>query len=306
MNLRDLEYLVALADEQHFGRAAARCGVSQPTLSTQLKKLEADLGVQLVERNSRGVMFTPAGREILARARTILTQAGEIRDIAVRHADPRTGVLRLGFFPTLGPYVLPHVLPRLRERLPGVETLLVEEKTDELLAQLRAGRLDAAALALPIEDPTLHVEPLFDEDFVLAVPTGHRLDQPGPIPASALAHERLLLLTEGHCLRDQALAVCDETNAEERDGFQATSLETLRHMVAAGVGITLLPQLSVHSPVPVSPDLALVRFQAPAPFRRIGLVWRRSSANREVLLEVAQVFRSLPPDLVRAIGRQSV
>ncbi len=309
MNLRDLEYLAAVADYRHFGKAAEACYVSQPTLSTQLKKLEAGLGVELIERAPRHVMLTPAGERVVARARVILAEADAIRGIARHAQDPRAGTLRLGAFPTIAPYLLPHVVPQLRRDLPALELLLVEEKTPILLDQLRAGRLDAAVLALPIDDDSMYAEPLFREEFVLAVPADHRLagqagdDRNVPVGLDALVGERVLLLADGHCLRDQALAVCHTAGVGERDGFRATSLETLRHMVGAGAGVTLLPMLSVTDPVAASPSVALRRFADPAPHRDVALVWRRSSVLGQLLPEVARVLRRLPAGLVTPTGR---
>jgi LysR family transcriptional regulator, hydrogen peroxide-inducible genes activator len=302
VNLRDLEYLVAVAEHGHFGRAAAACYVSQPTLSTQLKKLETELGVPLIERNPRQVLLTDAGQQVVARARVILGEVDAIRGIARHTKDPRSGRLRLGIFPTLGPYLLPHVVPALRERFPDLELLLVEEKTEVLLELLRGGRLDAAVLALPVDDETLDGELLFREDFVLAVPTGHRLAGAQAVDVSALEDEHLLLLADGHCLRDQALAVCQSAGALEYAGFQATSLETLRHMVAAGVGVTLLPELSVQPPVPQPDTVRLVRFADPAPHRDVGLFWRPMSVYRDLLPELAGALRTPPPGPVAALG----
>lgn len=302
MNFRDLDYLIAVADHRHFGRAATACHVSQPTLSTQLKKLEDELGVQLVERNARQAMLTPAGEQVVERARAIQRETEGIRDIARRTRDPESGRLRLGLFPTLGPYLLPHVVPRVRTRFPNLELLLVEEKTDVVLQQLRDGKLDAGVLAQPVLDDQLHAEPLFEEDFVLAVPAGHPLaaHDGSPVPVSVLAGETVLLLEDGHCLRTQALSVCDLAGANERSGFRATSLETLRQMVAAGVGVTLLPDLAVQPPVPPSPDVRLLRFAEPVPRRQIAMFWRRSSAYSEFLPKVAELFRTLPAGLVKA------
>jgi LysR family hydrogen peroxide-inducible transcriptional activator len=297
MNLRDLKYLVALADHKHFGRAAAASFVSQPTLSTQIRKLEDELGVALVERAPRKVMLTPVGREIAERARKVISDVDQMTQIARRSQDPEAGTVRLGLFPTLGPYLLPHVVPNLRKRFPRLELLLVEEKTDQILARLRDGRLDAGLLALPIHDDQLHVEPLFDEPFMLAVPQQHSLATHPALDVSDLDHQHLLLLEEGHCLRDQALDVCRMAGADERDGFRATSLETLRQMVAAGVGITLLPMLSVQPPVPASPDIRLLPFRGEPPHREIAMVWRRSSAMSAFLSQLAEVFRMLPPEL---------
>jgi len=209
MNLRDLRYLVALADHKHFGRAAEASFVSQPTLSTQIRKLEDELGVALVERAPRRVMLTPVGREIAERARKVIADVAQMTELARRSQDPEAGTVRLGLFPTLAPYLLPHVLPAVRARFPKLELLLVEEKTDVVLARLRDGRLDAGILALPLHDEQLHVEPLFEEPFVLAVPQSHRLAaRDDGLTLRDLDREHLLLLEEGHCLRDQALDVC--------------------------------------------------------------------------------------------------
>jgi LysR family transcriptional regulator, hydrogen peroxide-inducible genes activator len=302
MNLRDLRYLVALADHKHFGRAAAASFVSQPTLSTQIRKLEEELGVSLVERAPRRVMLTPVGREIAERARRVIAEVAQMGELARRSQDPEAGTVRLGLFPTLAPYLLPHVLPGVRVRFPRLELLLVEEKTDALLARLRDGRLDAAILALPLHDDQLHIERLFEEPFVLAVPQSHRLaSRSEPLALRDLDHEHLLLLEEGHCLRDQALDVCRLAGANERDGFRATSLETLRQMVAAGVGSTLLPVLAVQPPVPPSPGIVLLPFRGKAPSREIAMVWRRSSAMSGFLQQLAQQFRAVPAELLRAM-----
>lgn len=292
MNLSDLRYLVAVADLRHFGRAAESCFVSQPTLSTQIKKLEKELGVELFERNPRQVLLTAAGARVVEHARQALAEADAIRDVARQARDPESGTLRVGVFPTLAPYLLPHIVPALHERFPHLELLLVEEKTEVVVQQLRDGQLDVGVLALPIDEPTLHEEPLFEEDFVLAVPTDHVLaDTDGPVDLTALAGEQLLLLEEGHCLRAQALSVCQLNGAGERKGFRATSLETLRQMVAAGVGTTLLPELAVHEPVPHYDGVRLVRFSVPAPSRQIAMYWRTTSAFDEFLPKVADIVR---------------
>ncbi|MCD9028928.1 LysR family transcriptional regulator [Luteimonas sp. BDR2-5] len=300
MNLRDLKYFVALADHLHFGRAAAACFVSQPTLSTQIRKLEEELGAPLVERAPRKVMLTPTGLLVAERARRIVGDVEQMKEAARRNMDPEAGTLRLGMFPTLGPYLLPHVVPAIRTRFPQLELLLIEEKSDVLLAQLREGRLDAALLALPVHDEHLHIEPLFEEPFVLAVPDHHPLAGHAPLRLADLSDQRLLLLEDGHCLRDQALDVCHLAGASEKSGFQATSLETLRQMVAANVGVTLLPMLAVQPPVAQSPDIRLVGFaDDPPPSRRIAMVWRRSSAMSAFLGDLAGLFRALPADLLR-------
>jgi LysR family hydrogen peroxide-inducible transcriptional activator len=299
MNLRDLRYLVAVADHEHFGRAAKACFVSQPTLSMQIKKLETELGVPLVERSPRRIMLTQAGERVVERARIVLREADTIVDIAQQAKEPESGTLRIGLFPTLGPYLLPHVVPQIHARFPNLELLLIEEKTEEILTRLRGGELDVGILARPVHDDQLHEEPLFGEDFVLAVPADHPLARTsGPAATSVIAGERLLLLDEGHCLREQALAVCELSGASERNGFRATSLETLRQMVAAGVGVTLLPELAVRPPVPPSDDVRLIRFAEPVPRREIAMYWRLTSAQREFLPQLAARFRDLPAGFV--------
>jgi len=229
--------------------------------------------------------------------------SGLMTELARRSQDPEAGTVRLGLFPTLAPYLLPHVLPAVRARFPKLELLLVEEKTDVVLARLRDGRLDAGILALPLHDEQLHVEPLFEEPFVLAVPRTHRLAaRADGLALRDLDREHLLLLEEGHCLRDQALDVCRLAGADERDGFRATSLETLRQMVAAGVGSTLLPVLAVQPPVPPSADVRLLSFRGKPPSREIAMVWRRSSAMSGFLSQLAAQFRALDPSLLEAPG----
>lgn len=298
MNLRDLKYLVALAEHRHFGRAAAACFVSQPTLSTQIRKLEEELGVSLVERAPRKVMLTPAGREAAERARRIVAEVEQMKEAARRSQDPEAGTVRLGIFPTLAPYLLPHVIPRVRARFQQLELLLVEEKSDELLARLREGRLDAAVLALPVHDDQLHAEFLFDEPFVLAVPGQHPLARRPDLTLDELTEQRLLLLEDGHCLREQALDVCRLSGAHEKTGFRATSLETLRQMVAANVGVTLLPVLAVKPPVAQSDNIHLLGFSDSHPSRSLAMVWRRSSAMGGFLERLAAVFADLPPELL--------
>ena len=292
MNLRDLKYLVALADLRHFGKAADACFVSQPTLSTQIRKLEDELGVVLVERAPRKVMLTAAGLDVVQRARRIVADVEQMREAARRSRDPESGTLRLGVFPTLGPYLLPHVVSTLRARFPQLELLLVEEKSDELLQRLREGKLDAALLALPLHDDQLHAEFLFEEPFVLAAPQQHPLAGRSALDAAELSDETLLLLEDGHCLRDQALDVCRLSGAREKSGFRATSLETLRQMVAAGVGVTLLPALSVHEPIAQPANIRLVPFRGTAPSRRIALVWRKSSALDAFLHQLGDAIGS--------------
>jgi LysR family hydrogen peroxide-inducible transcriptional activator len=206
--------------------------------------------------------------------------------------------VRLGIFPTLGPYLLPHVVPMIRDRFPRLELLLVEEKTETVLHRLREGKLDAGILALPIHDDSLHAELLFEEPFVLAVPQSHPLAKRPSLKLSDLSDQSLLLLEDGHCLRDQALEVCHMAGAGEKSGFRATSLETLRQMVASNVGITLLPTLAVKPPVAQAPNLQLLEFTGHPPSRRIAMLWRKSSAMSGFLQQLADVFKRLPRDLL--------
>jgi len=301
MNLRDLQYLVALAEHRHFGRAAEACFVSQPTLSTQIKKLEEELGVPLVERTPRKVLLTEVGRDIAIRARDVLGGVEQIRAVARRTLDPESGTVRLGIFPTLGPYLLPHALPLVRAAFPRLELLLVEEKTEPVLRLLREGRLDAGILALPLHEDSMHSEFLFEEPFLLAVSEQHPLARKqGLLKLQNLSNQNLLLLEDGHCLRDQALEVCHMAGAGEHGGFRATSLETLRQMVAANVGITLLPVMAVKPPVAPVDGLHLIEFKGRPPSRRIAMVWRKSSAMHEFLQRLAEVFRQLPTELLEA------
>ncbi|MEZ5235696.1 MAG: LysR substrate-binding domain-containing protein [Acidimicrobiia bacterium] len=298
MNLRDLEYLVALAEHRNFGRAAAACYVSQPTLSAQIRKLERELDVALVERDQRRVLLTPAGEQVAAQAAVVLRGVDDLRHLARLAADPETATIRIGTFPTSGPYLLPHIMTTLRSRFPRLELLLAEAKTEALLQDLRSGSLDAAVLAMPVTEDGLDCSTLFDERFVLAVPEGHPLASGEDLlPLDVLGGEDLLLLDEGHCLRDQALSVCELAGAHERRGFRATSLETLRHMVASGTGVTLLPELAVRPPVPLSEGVVLRRFAAPEPSRTLALCWRSSSPLRPLLGEVADVIRKAVAEL---------
>lgn len=300
MNLRAMHYLVTLADVRHFSRAAELCHVSQPTLSTQIRKLEEELDVQLVERSPRRVMLTEVGREIVERARVLLAEANTIKSIARRSHDPHSGTLRLGIFPTLAPYFLPHVVPEVRRRFPRLTLRLSEEKTEDVISMLTQGRLDAGLLALPVDVEQFTTEALFEEPFVLAVPESHPLAAKSLISMQDLEKEELLLLEDGHCLRDHALEVCQLAGAHERLDFHATSMETLRQMVAAGTGITLMPVLAVKPPVAHTENLVIRPFAEPVPKRTIALVWRKSSAMSGFLEELAGILTGIDPALLDA------
>lgn len=276
MTLQELRYLVALADKGHFVRAAEACNVGQPTLSMQLKKLEDSLCVTLFERNKHRLQPTPIGHQIIERARRMLALAEEIRDLARGDHDPMSGPLRLGVIPTLGPYLIPHLLPAIRSTFSNLHLFLREDLTSNLLERLREGSLDALLLALPVRGDDIEVMGLFREAFVVALPKGHALAERRHIDEAALCGENVLLLEEGHCMRDQALAICGASSSDQREELKATSIETLRQMVAAGVGCTLLPQLAA-TPGVGSIDSGMVEirsFEPPEPARTIGLVWR--------------------------------
>jgi len=298
MNLRALQYFVKLADLRHFSKAAEACFVSQPTLSTQIKKLEEELGVQLVERSPKNIMLTPVGEEVADRARLVLSDIDQIRAVARRSGNPADGVLRLGLFPTLAPYFLPHVVPGIRARYPNLTLQLAEEKTETILSMLRQGGLDAGVLALPINDEGLAMERLFAEPFVVALPGEHPLAERESIAMSDLEHTELLLLEEGHCLREHALEVCALAGAHERVDFHATSMETLRQMVGAGVGLTLMPLLAVKPPIAPTENVAIRPFEDPVPKRTLALVWRGSSALSGFFSELAENLKALPAGLL--------
>lgn len=289
MNLRDLQYLVALAETRHFGRAALRCHVSQPTLSAQLRKLEEFLGVSLIERRPRRVGLTPAGEAVVERARRMLRDAQDIRALARASQDPLGGQLRLGLIPTLGPYLLPRVAPRIQKALPKLQLMLHEYQTAPLVDRVVAGDLDVAILALPADTKGLVTRSLFAEAFMVAMPENHRLAARKRLKAADLAGEKLLLLEEGHCLRDQALEVCTRAGTEEQD-FRATSLETLRQMVAAGLGITLLPRLAAEGPFASARGLVVRPFSPPAPARVIGAAWRRSTSRDAAIAAICDII----------------
>lgn len=288
MNLRDWEYFVAVADQLHFGKAAEACHVSQPTLSAQLKKLEQYLGVALVERDNRRVWLTPIGVEMAVRARRLLNEAEGLRQLARSQFNPLTGDIRLGAFPTLAPYFLPLVLPRVKKKLPDLRVFLIEDKTAELLQQLQQGQLDAALLALPINNNQLDVIPICKEEFLLAVPASHPLARRKHIELADLQGQNLMLLDEGHCLRDQALSVCQRAGTGENTAFRASSLETLRQMVASGLGVTLMPAMAVNS---AQHDIRYLAFKQP-PTREIGLVFRHSDWRLPLWQKLAQVLRT--------------
>jgi LysR family transcriptional regulator, hydrogen peroxide-inducible genes activator len=292
MNLRDLRYFVALADTKHFGKAAERSYVSQPTLSAQIKKLENYLGVQLIERQPRRVTLTESGAKILPLARRVLQESDEIISLARNEHDPLSGKLKLALIPTIGPYLLPLVTRKLRKQLPQLKLMLYEYQTQPLLERLRSGEIEIGILALPVQLDGLEVAELYDEAFTVALPNNHALSKRPAIKLDDLNGETVLLLEDGHCLRDQALDVCNRVDVKESDDYRATSLETLRQMVAAGLGITLLPELATRGPFGSGQGLTVRPFAKPVPTRTIGAVWRKSSSRGAAIKAVCESIRT--------------
>lgn len=283
LKLKDLRYLVALADTRHFGHAAQRCFVSQPTLSAQLRKLEDYLGVQLIERQPRNLSFTEVGEEIVARARRILDASEEVVTLAKAHRDPLAGRLRVALLPTIGPYLLPRVSQPIRKALPRLELRLYEYQTAQMLEKLESAEIDLGILALPVDLDGLQSRQLYSEAFTVAVPDQHRLAKRDSVRTDDLKGETVLLLEDGHCLRDQALELCAHVGVHESQDFRATSLETLRQMVATGAGITLLPELASRGAYGNARGVTIRPFARPVPVRHIGAVWRKTSARRPAI-----------------------
>ena len=289
MNIRDLKYLIAVAETEHFGKAADRCFVSQPTLSTQIKKLEEELGVQLFERTNKSVMATPIGEMLVAEARRILQQIEHMKQLAENSKDPMAGKFKLGIIPTLGPYLLPYLLQSVQQQLPKLELIIVENKTSVILQQLREGDLDAAILALPVDTHNLVAKTLFYEPFYVLLPKAHPLATKKSLSMKVLQDQMLLLLEEGHCLREQALEACRFTGAYSKE-FSATSLETLRQLVGLGAGITFIPALAVDSTVH-DKNVIIRPISDKPPAREVGILWRGSSAREECCQLIAKIIQ---------------
>jgi LysR family hydrogen peroxide-inducible transcriptional activator len=290
MNLKDLRYLVALADTGHFGKAAERTFVSQPTLSAQLKKLEEYLGVKLVERQPRNVQLTEVGKQVVVRARRMLDEGDQIVALARNNKDPFAGRLKLALIPTIGPYLLPRVMQKIRKALPQLGLMLYEHQTEALLKRLHDGEVDLGIMALPIAQDGMETRELYEEAFTVALPNHHALAAKSTIKVPDLKGQTLLLLEDGHCLRDQALEVCSRIDIREAEDFRATSLETLRQMVVAGLGITLLPETAVESPFGSQRGLTIRQFSKPVPTRTVGAVWRKSSTRAEAIAAVCDIL----------------
>lgn len=287
MNLRDLKYIVVVAETKSFVHAAELCFVSQPTLSMQIKKLEKSLNVKIFERNNKRVLVTEIGKQIVETARHILQDAEHIKALAKNEQDPFAGNFTLGAFPTLAPYILPKLIPLIKEKLPRLRLILVEEKTMVLVQQLKDGLIDGALLAGPINDDTLLTEKLFDDEFKLAVAKNHPLAKQTVIKLDELIGQPLLLLDEGHCLRDQALQFCQLNGVDEEQNVRATSLETLRQMVIAGTGITFIPNIAIQNN---NDNIRYIPFENPQPKRTIYLVSRKTNPRTELMQKLKKLI----------------
>jgi LysR family hydrogen peroxide-inducible transcriptional activator len=288
ITLRQLRYLVALAEHRHFGRAADACAVTQPALSMQIRDLEKMLGIALVERRPNDIMLTDLGAEVARHAERVLLAARDLEDFAKRRGRVLCGALHLGIIPTLGPYVLPKLLPELHRQFPDLRVELRETQTRVLLDELNRGGLDAALLALPVTEPAFEALPLFEDAFVLAVPATDPRPETARVTSDGIDRTQLLLLEEGHCLREQALALCASAHGNPEISLGATSLATVMQMVANGYGITLVPKVAIDVEVR-DERIKLLRFAAPEPGRTVGLIWRRTSPRKADFLALGQL-----------------
>lgn len=298
MTLTELRYIVAVARERHFGRAAESCFVSQPTLSVSVKKLESELGTQIFERGGQEVSLTPIGERLVAQAQRVLDESAHLKSIAAEGRDPLNGPLRLGVIHTIGPYLLPRIVQAIIKQYPQMPLILSENFTQRLLEQLRTGEVDVALLAEPFDTTGLDSIGLYDEPFQVAVPLGHAWRDRQLISAEELKQETMLLLGVGHCFRDQVLEVCPEAarlsanSAGIQRTFEGSSLETIRHMVASGLGITVLPEMAVQV-AGADELLHYIPFEPPVPTRRIALVWRKSYARLPAVACLRDVIQSV-------------
>lgn len=300
MTLNELRYIVAVARERNFRRAAERCFVSQPALSLAIQKLEGELGVQLFERKRAVVALTAVGEQVIAQAMRVLDEVAKIRELAQQGTDQLVGQIRLGVIYTVGPYLLPELIPQLREQAPHMPLEVEENTTANLETQLRNGVLDAAIIALPFELPGIDTASLYDEPFTVVVPVGHAWAKRSSIAAAELASEKVLLLNSGHCFSNQVVGACPELS-RKGEVLQGNSLETIRNMVASGLGITVLP-CSAASERYRSPLLRVIPFRAPVPTRRVALAWRRSFVRGNAIAALADAVRAIRTECYQPLG----
>ncbi len=294
LTLRQLNYFEILSRHLHFGKAADECAVSQPALSMQIKELETDLGVSLVERSKSGISLTREGKEVLEKAHTILRMVQDLQEFVKHRVGILTGPLVLGAIPTIAPYLLPRALPAIRKQYPDLQLKLRESQTSKLIAELKQGQLDVILLALPIDDEDLTTLELLTDHFLLATTDNSKKKDPFDI----LAQEDLILLEEGHCLRDQILTFCREKKPDALSGFGATSLTTVTQMVANGFGTTLLPELAKDVEIGKQSDINLLRFSSPEPKRTIGLAWRKTSPRTEDYQALGALLKDIGTELL--------
>lgn len=302
MTLTELRYVVALAQERHFGRAAQKCFVTQPTLSLALAKLEDELGMKLFERNKNEVLVTGRGEAIVEQARRVLDEVGKIQHMARGGQDQLAGALRLGAIPTIGPYLLPDLIPLLRKRAPAMPLMIEENLTGNLAPMLREGELDCVIIALPFALPGVKTLVLYEEPFSIVVPEGHRWEDRKAVKPAELADENLLVLNSGHCFRDQVLEACPgQPNTALPEGRAGSSLETIRNMVASGLGVSVVPS-SALTPRYASRLLRVVPFSAPVPSRKVALAWRSSFDRPAAIEALAAAVREVKLPGLKKVG----
>lgn len=306
MTLTELKYIVALARERHFGRAAESCFISQPSLSVAVKKFEDELGIKVFERRSQIISVTPIGESIVEQAQKVLLEVKHVEELALQGKDPLCGPLRLGVIFTISPYLTPALVHEMKSAVPQMPLILTENYTDRLLEQLRAGEIDAAIMALPINEPGLMIQPLYQEDFVVAVPSSHPWANRSSIHPDEVQSEHLLLLGKGHCLRDQILTACPESNPQRsatdlQRTVEGSSLLTIHHMVAQGLGITVLPA-SAQKETHTDPLVKTIPFDQPSPARRVVIVWRRSFNRSQAVEAIAEAAHRLKLEGCKALN----
>lgn len=306
MTLTELQYIVVVAQERHFGRAAERAFVTQPALSLAIKKLEEELGTTIFERRQSQITLTPLGEQLVHQAQRVLEEADQLKILAAQGKDQLAGLLRFGVIATVGPYILPGLIPALSKRAPAMPLEIEESLTANLTAMLKNGKLDAIMVALPFDEPSILTQALYDEPFKAVVPVGHRWERKKQLDARELEGEKVLLLHAGHCFRQQVLDSCPELSRSDAEGIQGNSLETIRQMVASGLGITVLP-CSALTKKHDNRRLVVLSLMKPVPGRRIGLAWRRGFTRPRVIDAIRKAVQSLKiPDLKMLTDNESV
>jgi len=307
MTLTELRYIVAVSQKNHFGKAAQACFVSQPTLSIAIKKLEEELGVRLFERSSKNeIRVTEIGQQVIDQAYVVLQQAQILNEIAQQGKDPLSGQFKLGVIYTIGPYLLPSLIPKLSENAPDLKLIIEENFTANLLQSLKQGALDAIIISYPFEEPAIETEALYEEPFIIALPKNHEWRNRETIPTEDLASQDLMLLGSGHCFRDQVVEACPNCmsgNSELTRTFEGSSLETIRHMVAAGTGITVLPRTSIFSSQKNEAMIDIKPFESPSPSRVVALAWRKHYPRQEAIDTIRETIQNCPLNGVEIINK---